>query len=228
MHHGMKTYGMEADIHAVSISTVQYEWSASKYRSLQSYGKSRVYKMNRGPARFHRLSGCVEEITEIYHRLCCRPFRSLQSLHWATPAPYVRTAIQIWTVPKIAVYRAAWSSCFETSPPPHHKLCKCFYYPNSAQKLTQHIWMNRTMRDSLQTTGHCQTSRTIYVTNCDKHKVRGTAFRPPEKEGKRHKRVFQLCGSLRDESECKRNTSPATARRLTGTYIPDILKSNPH
>ena len=88
--------------------------------------------------------------------------------------------------------------------------------------------MNRTMRDSLQTTGHCQTSRTIYVTNCDKHKVRGTAFRPPEKEGKRHKRVFQLCGSLRDESECKRNTSPATARRLTGTYIPDILKSNPH
>lgn len=40
-----------------------------------------------------------------------------------------------------------------------------------------------------------------------------------KKRRKRHKRVFQLCGSLTDESECKRNSSPATARRLTGAHI---------
>jgi len=40
----MKTYGMEVDIHAFSISTVQGEWSAPKYRSLQPCEKSSVYK----------------------------------------------------------------------------------------------------------------------------------------------------------------------------------------
>ena len=39
-----------------------------------------------------------------------------------------------------------------------------------------------------------------------------------KKEGKRHRLVFQLCGSLRDEGECKRNSSPTTARRLRGAH----------
>jgi len=44
MNHGMKTYGMEVDIDAFSISTVQGEWSVSKNRSLQPCEKSHVYK----------------------------------------------------------------------------------------------------------------------------------------------------------------------------------------
>lgn len=168
MNHGKKTYGMEVDIHAFSISTVQGEWSTSKYRSLQPCEKSRL----------HSLSGCEEGITEIYHRLCCRPFRSLQSLYWATLAPYVPTIIQIWTVPKSQSTESHEAVALRL--PFFHKLCKYFEYPNTAHMLTKHIWITRTMRDSLRTTEHRQRSRTICVTNCDKYKVRGTAFRPPE------------------------------------------------
>lgn len=73
--------------------------------------KSRLQK--RGLARLHRLSGCEEEIIEIYHRLCCRPFRSIVIIlsYAGSVCPHCNSNLNC---PQIAVYRAAWSSCFET------------------------------------------------------------------------------------------------------------------
>jgi hypothetical protein len=39
-----------------------------------------------------------------------------------------------------------------------------------------------------------------------------------KKRGNATNGVIQLCGSLTDESKRKRNSSPATARRLTGAH----------
>jgi hypothetical protein len=139
MHHGMKTYGMELDIHDVSIPTVQDEWSASKNRCLQPNGKSRVYKMSRGPARLHRLSGCEK-----------RDYWNLSpSVLSSIPQPTVTIMISDGSIlplcysklncPQIAVYRDAWSSCFETSPPtPSHHTPQATNYANVSNTQIQH------------------------------------------------------------------------------------------